>query len=139
MYQLTVNFSTLAELQAFLAGNAGKGAETVKEPKPPKATEKAAASAPAAPAAATSSAAAPAAASASETKPAAEPAPAPAVSYEKSGLPEKIAAAAKKDRAGIIALLEKFGAKKGAELKSEQFAEFGAAVDKLLAAEESLA
>lgn len=139
MYQLTVNFSTLAELQAFLAGNAGKGAEIVKEPKASKGTEKGVVSAPAAPAAGTSSAAAPAAASAPETKPAAEPAAAPAVTYEKSGLPEKIAAAAKKDRAATVALLKEFGAAKGAELKPEQFAAFGEKVDALLKAEEALA
>lgn len=139
MYQLTVNFPTLAELQAFLQGNGGKAAvETTKDPKPVKGTKEAAASAPAAPAAGTSTAATPAAASETKAEPKADPAPAP-VPYEKSGLPEKIAAAAKKDRAGIIALLEKFGAKKGAELKPEQFVEFGVAVDKLLAAEESLA
>jgi len=57
---------------------------------------------------------------------------APAVLYEKSGLPEKIAAAVGGGkRAEIVALLAKFGAKKGGELKPDQFQAFGAELDAL--------
>jgi hypothetical protein len=80
-------------------------------------------------------------AAAPATQPSASPSPStPAVvDYTKTGLPEKIAAAAAKDRTATVALLTKFGVKKGPELKPEQFAEFGVEVDKLLAAEGALA
>ena len=79
----------------------------------------------------------PAAAPAAEptaSAPSAAPAPtaAPAVPYVKSGLPEKIAAAVGGGkRAEIVALLAKFGAKKGGELKPDQFQAFGAELDAL--------
>ena len=79
-------------------------------------------------------AAAPATAKPAATEPtaAATPAAAPAVPYEKSGIPEKIAAAVGGGkRAEVIALLTKFGAKKGGELKAEQFAAFTAEIDAL--------
>lgn len=69
---------------------------------------------------------------AADTKPSADTAPT-AVPYEKTGLPEKIAACVKKDRDGVVALLAEFGAKKGSELKPEQYAAFGEKIDALLA------
>lgn len=53
--------------------------------------------------------------------------------YEKSGIPEKIKAAVDKDKPGVIKLLGEFGVKKGGELKPEQFADFTAKIDALLA------
>ncbi len=64
--------------------------------------------------------------------PTAAPATSDPVPYEKSGLPELIQKAAGKDRAGAVALLAKFGAKRGQELKSEQFEDFRAAVNAFL-------
>ena len=81
----------------------------------------------------------------SSAAPAASPAPAEqkadatekpkaeTLTYEKSGLPEKIKAAVGKDKAGVVALLKEFGVAKGPELKPEQFADFGAEIDALLA------
>ena len=56
-----------------------------------------------------------------------------APTYEKSGLPEKIKAAAGKDKAGVVALLKEFGVSKGPELKPDQFVAFGEKIDALLA------
>jgi hypothetical protein len=66
--------------------------------------------------------------------PAAPPAP---VTYEKSGIPEKIAAAVSPTggkRAEVIALLARFGAKKGGELKPADFAKFTHEIDTLMMA-----
>ncbi len=95
--------------------------------KPEKATkpEKAAASAPTA-------SAAPAAASA--TQPSASSAQ---VDY--AGVAERITKGVATHRAEVVALLKKFDAKNGKELKPEQYADFAAQMDELLKPEEALA
>jgi len=125
--ELKVSFSNIDEAIAFMAARAtaekaepqqqGK-AEAPKSPKP-------AATQPTAPAAA-----------AQEPK-AATPAATPVMTYEKSGIPEKIAAAvspAGGKRAEVIALLGKFGAKKGGEIKPADFAAFSVEIDNLMLA-----
>ena len=80
-------------------------------------------------------AAAPATAKPAATEPtaAATPAAAPAVPYEKSGIPEKIATAVGAGkRAEAVALLAEFGAKKGIELKPADFAAFTVKIDAVL-------
>ena len=65
---------------------------------------------------------------ASATPPAASPAPASAeqkqVKYEDTGIGEMIQQLVQKDRAAAVALLGKFGTKKGSELKPDQFDAF---------------
>lgn len=69
---------------------------------------------------------------ASATPPAASPSPAPApaeptkpaVKYEDTGIGELIQKMVQKDRAAAVALLTKFGVKKGSELKPEQYDAF---------------
>jgi hypothetical protein len=118
--ELKVNFSSMDEAIAFMQGRAATTAETAKDAAtPPKAVkaDKPAATPPTAPAAA-----APAPKEIKEP-----PALAAATSYEKSGIPEKIASAvspANGKRAEVIALLAKFGAKKGGELKPADFPAF---------------
>lgn len=132
---ITMTFDSLDAATAFLAGRTNAAVIPADKPAPAagksKAEKPAPESKPAAPAAGTSDASTPAAAS--------EPAKAdkPIPTYEKSGIPEKIAALVGKDRPGAIALLAKFGAK-GGELKPEQFADFTAEIDGLLSATESL-
>ena len=64
--------------------------------------------------------------------PAKDPAPAPAegkpVAYADSGLPALIKEAVGRDREGVVALLKKFGAAKGDQLKPEQFEAFRAEI-----------
>lgn len=124
--KIELTFASIDEATAFLAGKTSAPAATpAASPKPKAETtakkEPAAAEKPAA-----------------DTNPSADTAPT-AVPYEKSGLPEKIAACVKSDRAGVVALLKEFGAAKGSELKPEQFAAFGEKIDALLAAAASLA
>lgn len=45
----------------------------------------------------------------------------PGTPYEKSGLPALLTKAVAADRAGVIALLAKFGAKRGGEVKAEDW------------------
>ena len=122
--EIKFSFSTLAEAMAFLAAASQDSAKAeVQAPKSPK-PEKPAATPPTAEVA-------PAAA------PAAPPAAAAAVTYEKSGIPEKIAAAvspAGGKRAQVIELLARFGAKKGGELKPVDFAKFSQEIDTLMLA-----
>ena len=125
--KIELTFASIDEATAFLAGKTSAPAATPAASPKPKA-ETTAKERPAAPAPA------PAAA----TEPSAATAPT-AVPYEKSGLPEKIAACVKSDRAGVVALLKEFGAAKGSELKPDQFAAFGEKIDALLAAAASLA
>ncbi len=118
--KIELTFANIDEATAFLAGKASTpAAAPAVSPKPKAETtakkEPAAAEKPAA-----------------DTKPSADTAPT-AVPYEKTGLPEKIAACVKKDRDGVVALLAEFGAKKGSELKPEQYAAFGEKIDALLA------
>ena len=120
MIEIKFTFATLAEAAEFMAQHAaeapGKSDPAKSSPKPkPEVT------APAAPA--ETPAAPPPSAATAQT----------AVPYEKTGLPEKIAACVKKDRDGVVALLAEFGAKKGSELKPEQYAAFGEKIDALLA------
>lgn len=125
--KIELTFANIDEATAFLAGKASTpAAAPAASPKPKAETT------------AKKETAAPAATPAADTKPSADTAPT-VVPYEKSGLPEKIAACVKSDRAGVVALLKEFGAAKGSELKPEQFAAFGEKIDALLAAAASLA
>lgn len=118
--KIELTFASIDEATAFLAGKASTpAAAPAVSPKP-----KAETTAKKEPAAAEKPAAA--------TEPSAATAQT-AVPYEKTGLPEKIAACVKKDRDGVVALLAWFGAKKGSELKPEQYAAFGEKIDALLA------
>ena len=122
--KIELTFASIDEATAFLAGKTKAAADTGTTAKPdPK---------PKAETTAKKETAAPAPAPAADTKPSADTAPT-AVPYEKTGLPEKIAACVKKDRDGVVALLAEFGAKKGSELKPEQYAAFGEKIDALLA------
>ena len=118
--KIELTFASIDEATAFLAGKTSAPAATPAASPKPKA-ETTAKKEPAA-----------AATPAADTKPSADTAPT-AVPYEKTGLPEKIAACVKKDRDGVVALLAEFGAKKGSELKPEQYAAFGEKIDALLA------
>ena len=124
--KIELTFASIDEATAVLAGKTSAPAATPAASPKPKA-ETTAKKEPAA-----------AATPAADTKPSADTAPT-AVPYEKSGLPEKIAACVKSDRAGVVALLKEFGAAKGSELKPDQFAAFGEKIDALLAAAASLA
>ena len=120
--KIELTFASIDEATAFLAGKASPKTDTPAKPDPkPKAETTA-----------KKETAAPAPAPAADTKPSADTAPT-AVPYEKTGLPEKIAACVKKDRDGVVSLLAYFGAKKGSELKPEQYAAFGEKIDALLA------
>lgn len=123
--KIELTFASIDEATAFLAGKTGAKAPAAAPAASPKPK-------------AETTAAAPAPAPAADTKPSADTAQT-VVPYEKSGLPEKIAACVKSDRAGVVALLKEFGAAKGSELKPEQFAAFGEKIDALLAAAASLA
>jgi hypothetical protein len=122
--EIKFSFSTIEAAMAFLAMTGQEPAKAeVQAPKPVKTEKPAAPTAPVA------------------TPPTAEAAPAVApatpVSYEKSGIPEKIAAAVSPTggkRAEVIALLAKFGAKKGGELKPADFAKFSQEIDALMMA-----
>ena len=127
--KIELTFANIDEATAFLAGKGSPKTDTPSATKPdPK------------PKAETTAKEKPAAAEkpAADSKPSADTAQT-AVPYEKSGLPEKIAACVKSDRAGVVALLKEFGAAKGSELKPDQFAAFGEKIDALLAAAASLA
>jgi 3-oxoacyl-ACP reductase-like protein len=109
MISITLQYATVQEAQVALAKL--NGAENKDKPAPKSATtDKPAASSP------TASAPAPA------------PAAPAAKKYEDTKLPDLIRAAAAKDKPAVVALLAKFGVKKGTELKVEQFDEFEAAV-----------
>lgn len=119
--KIELTFASIDEATAFLAGKASPKTDTPAKPDPKPKAETTAKKEPAA-----------AEKPAADTKPSADTAPT-AVPYEKTGLPEKIAACVKKDRDGVVALLAWFGAKKGSELKPEQYAAFGEKIDALLA------
>lgn len=120
--KIELTFANIDEATAFLAGKASTPAAAPAKPDPKPAAEKTAKKEVAAPAPAPAAATEPSAATAQT-----------AVPYEKTGLPEKIAVCVKKDRDGVVALLAEFGAKKGSELKPEQYAAFGEKIDALLA------
>lgn len=129
MIQVTLTFGSYAEAAEFFLKNTPSGITAAKpespkiDPKPTPAPTPAATAAPT-PAPTPAPTAAPTAAPAQASGP---------VPYEKSGLPEIIQKAAGKDRAGAVALLAKFGAKRGQELKPEQFEDFRAAATEFLA------
>lgn len=54
--------------------------------------------------------------------------------YEKSGLPALVTKAVAADRAGVIALLAKFGAKRGGEVKAEDWVAFAGDLKAIVAA-----
>jgi hypothetical protein len=148
-----INAESVGELVTSVAaikGGAAPAANTpapAPETKPGKksaSTDKPAASSP--PADSTKEASAASAPTPASSSPAAAPAAAE-VTYEKSGLGEKISGyLGNKDsggyaerRAAMVALLKKFGINKGPELAPAKFAEFGAAIDALATpAEEDL-
>lgn len=124
--KIELTFANIDEATAFLAGKVSPKTDTPAKPDPkPDPKPKAETTAKKEPAAAEKPAAA--------TEPSAGTAQT-AVPYEKTGLPEKIAVCVKKDRDGVVALLAEFGAKKGSELKPEQYAAFGEKIDALLGA-----
>ena len=123
--KIELTFANIDEATAFLAGKVSPKTDTPAKPDPkpdPKPKAEKTAEKPAA-----------SEKPAADTEPSADTAQT-AVPYEKTGLPEKIAACVKKDRDGVVALLAEFGAKKGSELKAEQYAAFGEKIDALLAA-----
>lgn len=150
-----VNADTVAELIASISAIKGEAAPAAKadtpaptpENKPAKksaSTDKAAASSP--PAASTKEASAASAPTPASPSPAAAPAAAE-VTYDKSGLPEKIAGylglketeGYADRRAKLVALLSKFSVKTGKDLKADQFAAFDAEITALATpAEEDL-
>jgi cytoskeletal protein RodZ len=148
-----INAESVGELVTSVAaikGGAAPAANTpapAPETKPGKksaSTDKPAASSP--PADSTKEASAASAPTPASSSPAAAPAAAE-VTYEKSGIPEKIAGylGAKESggyadrRAAMVALLTQFKVKTGKELTAAQFGEFDAALTKLAApAEEDL-
>jgi biotin carboxyl carrier protein len=58
----------------------------------------------------------------------------PGTPYEKSGLPALVTKAVASDRAGVIALLAKFGAKRGAEVKAGDWVAFAGDLKAIVAA-----
>lgn len=136
---VTLTFGSEAEAAAYLGGSKPTAADAPTPGKPgrPAKADKPADTPPSASPAAAAPAPAP-------TEPAASPTPAAAaasdaVPYEKSGIPELVQKGAAKDRPGVIALLAKFGAKKGPELKAADYAAFKAEIEKLLAPADDLA
>lgn len=131
--KIQFEFATAQEAANFLA----KHAPTTEAPGKPDTSKAAATTAKTTPAASAGSSSAGAsstagAASPKETEKKADPKP-DVPTYEKSGIPEKIKAAVDKDKPGVIKLLGEFGVKKGGELKPEQFTDFTAKIDALLA------
>lgn len=137
MTQVTVSltFANSALAATALAAVAAlDGSATGVAPGKPVPTAAPAASTPtAAPAPAKTPAAAPVPKEAASPSPAPAPADAPAVTYEKSGIPELLQVYAKKDQPAAVALLAKYGAKKGSGLKPEDFAAFKVDVEAALA------
>lgn len=131
--KITLEYATLEEAitaMATLKGTKTPAAETAKEPATGKsagATGKAKSTEPAATVAST---AAEKKADVQLTQPAASPAPSGSVDY--APVAAAIAEAAKTHRAELVALLSKFGAKSGKELKPEQYADFGAQLAELV-------
>lgn len=128
--KITYEFATIDEAITHLAKNRGD-APKVEVPKPAGAkAEKVAKSEPAAPAPTASAA------------PAAAPSTPPSGStaqVDYASIAERITKGVATHRAEVVALLAKFGAKNGKELKPEQYADFAAQMDELLKPEEALA
>lgn len=146
MIEIKLSFNSVAEAAAFLAGRTGAAdapLPAIVPPPPPPApaevkpgkskdvskTETAAAApAPTPPAASPPSAA---------TAPTAAPAPAAAdlstLPYEKTGIAEKISGKVGREgkRDAVVALLAKFGVKKGPEIKPADFGAFIAELEAL--------
>lgn len=142
MFPLQITLHNPAQLNAVLAalslGTAAAAAQTPETPAPSPAAEKVAAGKPAkaapVPGPVTAAPAAAPEKTAAESAPAAESAAAApqastavtdaggAITYDQ--VAKAITERAKSDRGHVVATLEKFGAKKGTELKPEQFTEF---------------
>jgi len=121
---VTLTFASAAAAAAFLATADGAPAAATAETPKDKPADKPKADKPA-------------------DKPAAEkpkdtPAVDPNKAYLDSGIPERIQKLVAKDRAAAKALLAKFGAAKGAELKAADHDKFKAEIDALLAPAEDL-
>ena len=127
MFPVQVTLHNPAQLNAVLAA-LNLGTEAQQEPTTAKPVEIAQARAEAKPAKqeAKAPAPAPAAAPAPAPAPAAEPAPAAAITYDQ--VAKAITDRVKVDRAAVVDTLASFGAKKGTDLKPEQFADFLAAL-----------
>lgn len=125
-FTVTTELSSLEELDKFHAAMriAFGGPPTPMPADKPKADPKPTP----APTPAATAAPTPAPTPAPTAAPAAGPAPdadglvlEPGTPYEKSGLPALVTKAVAADRAGVIALLAKFGAKRGGEVKPEDW------------------
>ena len=142
-FTVTVELASIEELDKFHSamriafGGPPTPMPDRAKPETPKAT--------AAPTPAPTSAPAPETTAAPTPAPTAAPAAAPAADadglvlaagtpYEKSGLPALVTKAVAADRAGVIALLAKFGAKRGGEVKPEDWAAFAEGVKAIVAA-----
>lgn len=127
MFPVQVTLHNPAQLNAVLAA-LNLGTEAQQEPTTAKLVEIAQARAEAKPAKQEAKAPAPApvAAPAPAPAPAAEPAPAAAITYDQ--VAKAITDRVKVDRAAVVDTLASFGAKKGTDLKPEQFADFLAAL-----------
>ncbi len=132
--KVTFEFATADEAITAIARMRGEAKPEAAAPKPDGAKAEKAAKPEKAAASAPTASAAPAAASA--TQPSAS-----STQVDYAGVAERITKGVASHRAEVIALLAKFGAKNGKELKPEQYAEFAAVMDELLkpAAEEALA
>lgn len=119
MFPVQVTLHNPAQLNAVLAA-LNLGTEAPQEPTTAKLVEIAQARAEVKPAPVAAPAPAPAPA------PAAEPAPAAAITYDQ--IAKVITDRVKVDRAAVVDTLASFGAKKGTDLKPEQFADFLAAL-----------
>lgn len=128
MINVTLEFATVEEAITALAAlriankDAPKPEKAAAAPKPESAkSEKAAAPAPAP-------------APTASAPPAAAPAPQPSASTSQVGyavIADKIGAKAKTHRAEVVALLKKFGANNGKELKEADYAKFDEEIDKI--------
>lgn len=131
---LTYTFATEQEALAFLAGSektAGKPAPTEANAASEPSAEKRGPGRPRKDAAAPATEPSPAASPSPEPSPAPAPAEAKAPTYAESGLPDLIKAAVGRDRDGVVALLKKYGAAKGDQLKPDQFDAFKAEIVKV--------
>lgn len=127
MIEIKLSFASIDEAIAYLQGKSSAPAVIEQKPgnvKPPKATP-----APAPAAAAPSAPETPAASTASSSEP---EAPAADIDYERDVKPLVIKVGAVKGRDTVLAVLGKFGASKGTELKPAQLADAKAALEAAL-------
>ena len=131
---LTYTFATEQEALAFLAGSektAGKPAPTEANAASEPSAEKRGPGRPRKDAAAPATEPSPVASPSPEPSPAPAPAEAKAPTYAESGPPHPTQAAARRAREGLAALLKKYGAAKGDQLKPDQFDAFKAEIVKV--------